>query len=73
MSDIPVSTMTRRTGGMIKYIAAGFAVLACLYGLFCYHELNTRLRSADEKVDRLRTQHESVSAQLQGKRVNLQL
>ena len=58
--------MTRRNGVGLKVVltvAAGLFVIYCLYS---YHEIHTRLKKSDEKGERLRQQHDSLSAQLQG-------
>jgi len=45
------------------------AVLGCglilIYSLYCYQEVNTKLRRSEEKADRIKQQHDSLSAQLQ--------
>ena len=58
--------MSRRNGlgfNMIVVVICGFIVI---FGIYSYHDLHTRLRKGDEVAERLRQQHESVSAQLQG-------
>ncbi|KAI0214973.1 hypothetical protein LSAT2_032984 [Lamellibrachia satsuma] len=59
------SIMSRRNGlgfNMVVVVVCGFIVI---FGIYSYHDLHTRLRKGEEIADRLRQQHESVSAQLQ--------
>ena len=58
--------MTRRGGPSAKYVAIVVVFFLCLYGFYCFHNVYTRLKNAEEKTTRLGQQHDSVSAQLQG-------
>ncbi len=57
--------MRRNTAGIKLFLIVAAGVLM-LYGLYSFHELHTKLKSTEEKADRLRQQHDSLSAQLQG-------
>ena len=65
-SNLQFSNMSRRKGlgfNMVIVVVCGFIVI---FGIYSYHDLHTRLRKAEEVEVRLRQEHESVSAQLQG-------
>ena len=65
-SNLHFSSMSRRKGlgyNMVIVVVCGFIVI---FGIYSYHDLHTRLRKAEEVEVRLRQEHESVSAQLQG-------
>lgn len=58
--------MTTKRGSPAIQILIGFVVVGLfLYGFYIYHEVQTRLRRTEERADRLKTQHETVSSQLQ--------
>ena len=59
--------MTRRGGMGLKVVGSVAAGLILIYGLYSYHDVQTRLKRSEEKGERLRQQHDSLSAQLQGK------
>ena len=64
--------MTRRSGVGMKVILTVAICLFAVYCLYSYHEVHTRLKRSDEKAERLKQQHDSLSAQLQGNiRVNI--
>ena len=58
--------MTRRGGTTVQAIGLVAVIGLFVYGFYSYGELQTKLRRAEEKGERLRQQHDSLSAQLQG-------
>ena len=58
--------MTRRSSPGIKAFGLVAVVGLFIFGMYSYHDLHTRQRRSEEKADRLRQQHDSISAQLQG-------
>ena len=60
-------TMTRRNGVGLKVILTVAICLFVVYCLYSYHEIHTRLKRTEERGERLKQQHDSLSAQLQGK------
>ena len=62
--------MSRRSGTSLQVLLATAVVGLFVYGLYSHHDIQTRLKKSDEKGERLRQQHDSLSAQLQGKIVN---
>jgi len=60
------NNMMRRSNNTVRTVAIVVAAGLFLYGLYAYHDLHTRHKRSVEKADRLRQQHDSLSAQLQG-------
>ncbi|KAK2158641.1 hypothetical protein LSH36_166g03025 [Paralvinella palmiformis] len=59
------NNMMRRSNNTVRTVAIVVAAGLFLYGLYAYHDLHTRHKRSVEKADRLRQQHDSLSAQLQ--------
>jgi uncharacterized ion transporter superfamily protein YfcC len=58
--------MHRREGSVVRVVIFISVAICFVYGVYLYHDVQTRLKKSDEKSERLRQQHDSVSAQLQG-------
>ncbi len=65
------TNMMRRGNNTVRTVAVCVTVLLFLYGLYAYHDLHTQLNKSEEKAEKLRQQHDSLSAQIQGKSQHL--
>ena len=68
--SVDYAAMSRRGGPGLQVLIGVVVVGLFLYGFYSYHEVQSRLRTMEEKADRLKVEHESVSAQLQGRHRN---
>jgi len=59
--------MSKRGSPAVQVFIVIAVVAAFLYGFYSYHDKHTRLKRADESVEKLNQKTESLSAQLQGK------
>lgn len=58
--------MTRRNGTGPKVVAAAVLLLLVIYAIYAHNDVQNKLRTSEEKTERLRQQYDSLSAQLQG-------
>jgi len=57
--------MNRRNGAGPKLVGAAVVIVILIYGLYSHNDVQSKLRTAEEKTERLRQQYDSLSAQLQ--------
>ena len=58
--------MSRRNGTGMKFLLTVVIGGVFIFGLYTYHDQQTKLRKADENADKMQQQHDSLAAQLQG-------
>ena len=63
--------MTRRSSSATKAIGLVGGLGLFIFAVYSYHNLNLEIKKTSDKADRLRQQHDSLSAQLQGTKLNI--
>ena len=63
--------MIRRNGSMPKVIGGVVLFFAAVYLVYSLNDLSGQLKDTERTAERYRREHESVAAQLQGKRIKI--
>ena len=58
--------MSRHQGQKLKVIIFVGVFVILLYGVYLYHDVHSKLIRSEERGDRMKQQHDSLAAQLQG-------